>query len=55
MHLCTDYRDGNIVTYLKRYIYRLIQLPKEEYFNLTVYLRRHRFDTSNFDASVAPA
>jgi hypothetical protein len=52
MRLPEGYRDGNKVAYLKRCIYRLKQSPREWYSRLTAYLRRHEFDTSNFDPCV---
>jgi hypothetical protein len=54
MRLPNGYRDGNQVEHLKRYIYRLKQLPREWYSRHTAYLRRCWFDTSNFDPCVFP-
>jgi hypothetical protein len=52
MHLPEAYRDGHNIAQLKRCIYGLKQSPREWYSCLTAHLRRHRFDTSNFDPCV---
>jgi hypothetical protein len=52
MRLPEGYRDGNKVAHLKRCIYGLKQSPREWYSRLTAHLRRHGFDTSNFDPCV---
>jgi hypothetical protein len=52
MHLPEGYRDGNKVAHLKKCIYGLTQSPREWYSRLTADLRRHGFDTSNFDPCV---
>jgi hypothetical protein len=49
MHLQEGYRDGNKVAHLKRCIYGLKQSPRVWYSYLTAHLRRHGFDTFNFD------
>jgi hypothetical protein len=46
------YRDGNDVPHLKKLIYGFKPSPREWNTCFTTYLRRHRFDTSNFDPYV---
>jgi hypothetical protein len=52
MHLLEGYRDCNKVAQLMRNIYGSKQLPRGWYSHLTAQLRRHGFDTSNFDHCV---
>jgi hypothetical protein len=52
MRLSEGYTDGNKVAHLKKCTYGLKQSSREWYSRLTVHLRRHEFDTSNFDPCI---
>jgi hypothetical protein len=52
IRLYGGYWDGNKVAHLTRYIYGLKQSPRKWYSRLTTSLRRHGFDTSNFDPCI---